>query len=701
MAQAQMLLEHVRKLDIRPADRCLQLASMAFDVASAEIGMALVAGAALVILEDNDRVFGETLAKACEQYQITHFMCVPNALETCPIDALFSTVRCIVVGGTSCPPALVKRFGKTRMFKNAYGPTETTVFASISDALIPNKEDTHLLGLVSIGRPIQNTQIYILDASLNPLPVGVAGELYISGAGLARGYLGRSGLTAERFVANPFAQPGTIGARMYRSGDLARWTEDGVLEYLDRADGQVKIRGFRIELGEIEAALNSMPSIAQCTVQAIGKDAAKQLVAYLVAAASTDADAEASIPKPSTLRAMLSNTLPDYMVPAAFVVLEALPLTPNGKLDARALPAPEIAGEGDYRPPVTEHEQLIAALFAELTGATRVGLDDSFFALGGHSLLAMRLTARVNQACGAELSLRAIFESPTPESLALQLGKQRVKRTYRPLLTLNKTGRMPRLFCLPPAGGIATVYKNLSLALGSDHPVEGLQARGVDDDEDQFDSTMAQATQSYVDAITELQPSGPYYLLGMSLGGTIAQEVAVQLEAKGETVAAVFLIDTMTQYELPDNHSKTENEQLSELLAGLVQKDPTTDQALTPNTDELLTIFQKEWEDYGMVPVGTPRAYFLKTLKNSLMSSSLVKNHAARQCQSPIIFFKGTLDGERNFESFDWQPYTAQPIIHHKVASKHAEMLWQPASYQLIARVVKDVMANDVRSSKT
>jgi len=701
MAQAQMLLEHVRKLDIRPADRCLQLASMAFDVASAEIGMALVAGAALVILEDNDRVFGETLAKACEQYRITHFMCVPNALETCPIDALFSTVRCIVVGGTSCPPALVKRFGKTRMFKNAYGPTETTVFASISDALIPNEEDTHLSGLVSIGRPIQNTQIYILDASLNPLPVGVAGELYISGAGLARGYLGRSGLTAERFVANPFAQPGTIGARMYRSGDLARWTEDGVLEYLDRADGQVKIRGFRIELGEIEAALNSMPGIAQCTVQAIGKDDAKQLVAYLVAAASTDVDAEASIPKPSTLRAMLSNTLPDYMVPAAFVVLEALPLTPNGKLDARALPAPEIAGEGDYRPPVTEHEQLIAALFAELTGATRVGLDDSFFALGGHSLLAMRLTARVNQACGAELSLRAIFESPTPESLALHLGSQRVERTYRPLLTLNKTGRMPRLFCLPPAGGIATVYKNLSLALGSDHPVEGLQARGVDDDEDQFDSTMAQATQSYVDAITELQPSGPYYLLGMSLGGTIAQEVAVQLEAKGETVAAVFLIDTMTQYELPDNQSKTENEQLSELLAGLVQKDPTTDQALTPNTDELLTIFQKEWEDYGMVPVGTPRAYFLKTLKNSLMSSSLIKNHAARQCQSPIVFFKGTLDGERNTESFDWQPYTAQPIIHHKVASKHAEMLWQPASYQLIARVVQDVMANDVKSSKT
>jgi amino acid adenylation domain-containing protein/non-ribosomal peptide synthase protein (TIGR01720 family) len=411
MTQAQMLLEHVNKLDIRPADNCLQLASIAFDVASAEVGMALVAGASIVILEKNELAHGETLESICDRYRVSHFMCIPHLLEACPIEAVFNTVRCIVVGGTSCPPALVKRFAKNRIFKNAYGPTETTVFASIGDALNPDTEKNGISGLVSIGRPIQNTQIYILDANLNPLPVGLAGELYIAGAGLARGYLGRAGLTAERFVANPF----TPGTRMYRSGDLARWTEDGVLEYLGRADAQVKIRGFRIELGEIEAALVSIPGIAQCTVQARGEDGAKQLVAYLVAGTGTAADAP--IPETSALRGALASTLPDYMLPAAFVVLESLPLTPNGKLDVRALPAPEITGEGEYRAPVTEHEQLVARLFTELTGAKRVGLGDSFFALGGDSISAIRLVS-LARARNAHLTVRSIFEHPSVQALA-------------------------------------------------------------------------------------------------------------------------------------------------------------------------------------------------------------------------------------------------------------------------------------------
>ncbi|MBZ1351826.1 non-ribosomal peptide synthetase, partial [Alcaligenaceae bacterium LF4-65] len=217
--------------------------------------------------------------------------------------------------------------------------------------------------------------------------------------------------------------------RMYRSGDLARWTEDGVLEYLGRADAQVKIRGFRIELGEIEAALVAIPGIAQCTVQARGEDGAKQLVAYLVAGAGTgagvsaDGGSEATIPETSALRSILSSTLPDYMAPAAFVVLESLPLTPNGKLDVRALPAPEITGEGEYRAPVTEHEQLVASLFAELTGATRVGLDDSFFALGGHSLVAMRLLSQLRTRTGLELALRVLFEHPTVAGVAQALDQ--------------------------------------------------------------------------------------------------------------------------------------------------------------------------------------------------------------------------------------------------------------------------------------
>jgi non-ribosomal peptide synthetase component F len=207
---------------------------------------------------------------------------------------------------------------------------------------------------------------------------------------------------------------------MYRSGDLARWNEDGVLEYLGRADAQVKIRGFRIELGEIEAALLAIPGIAQCTVQARGEDGAKQLVAYLVAGV----DADVAIPETSAVRSALATTLPDYMVPVAFVVLASLPLTPNGKLDVRALPAPEITGEGEYRAPVTEHEQLVARLFAELTGATRVGLDDSFFALGGDSISAIRLVS-LARARNAHLTVRTIFEHPSVQALAAAIEVRR------------------------------------------------------------------------------------------------------------------------------------------------------------------------------------------------------------------------------------------------------------------------------------
>ncbi|MFL5000740.1 MAG: amino acid adenylation domain-containing protein, partial [Xanthobacteraceae bacterium] len=378
--------------------RVLQFASPSFDAAISEIAMALVSGAAL-ILPGAERS-GEALARLVDEQNVTHATLPPAVLadlsENLPLETL-------IVAGEACPADVVARWSPGRRMMNAYGPTETTVCAAMSEALSGASAPP-------IGRPIWNTQIYVLDGGLEPVPAGVAGELYIAGAGLARGYLHRPGLTAERFVADPF---GPAGSRMYRSGDLARWRPDGVLEFLGRADHQVKLRGFRIEPGEIEAALVGHGGVAQAAVIAREDGGDKRLVAYVVAAAGATAD-------PSLLRAHIGRTLPDYMVPTAIVVLDRLPLTPNGKLDRRALPAPAKMTHAE-RLPRTPQEEVLCGLFAEILGVERLGIDDDFFALGGHSLLATRLISRIRAVLGVEPAIRTLFEAPRVEALAKRL----------------------------------------------------------------------------------------------------------------------------------------------------------------------------------------------------------------------------------------------------------------------------------------
>ncbi|OJF15837.1 non-ribosomal peptide synthetase [Couchioplanes caeruleus] len=422
---ASLAATAVDRMSLTPDSRVLQFASVGFDVAVFELTMALCVGGQLVLTPDEVRVAGPALTEFLHERRITHMILPPSLVAALPADCELPAGSTILVGTETVPPDLIGRWAGRLNLLAAYGLTEATV----NSTLWPAKPDWN--ASVPIGVPDPNTTVYVLDARLRPVPPGVVGELYVSGRGLARGYLGKPGLTAERFVACPFGPPGT---RMYRTGDRARWRTDGNLDFLGRVDEQVKIRGFRIELGEISGALSGHPRVRQAAVVADRDGEHTRLIGYAVTG-------DDPVP-PADLRAYLAESLPDYMVPAAVVVLaDPLPLTPNGKLDRRALPRPDWSTmTGDERP-VTAEQHTLAELFAEILGLPAVGIHDNFFALGGHSMAAMRLIGRIRSAFGADLTIREVFDTPTVAGLAGQLAGATSARP--PLAATERPAELP------------------------------------------------------------------------------------------------------------------------------------------------------------------------------------------------------------------------------------------------------------------
>ncbi|WP_085168577.1 non-ribosomal peptide synthetase, partial [Mycobacterium celatum] len=387
-------------LQPEPGQVWTQCHSYAFDYSVWEIWGALLHGGRLLVVPEqvtrSPRDFHELLVSQ----RVGVLSQTPSAVGVLASEGLESTT--LVVAAEACPAELVDRWAPGRVMVNAYGPTETTVYASMSAPLRPGS------GSPPIGSPVPGAALFVLDSWLRPVPVGAVGELYVAGTGVGVGYVGRTPLTASRFVACPF---GGAGTRMYRTGDLVRWRVDGQLDYLGRADEQVKIRGYRIELGEIQSVLSGLEGVQQAAV-IVREDrpGGKRLVGYVIGTAD-----------PAQVREELAQRLPDYMVPAAVVAVESLPLTPNGKLDKRALPAPEYTG-GAYRTPANAIEEILAGIYAQVLGLERVGVDDSFFDLGGDSLSAMRVIAAVNTSLDAGLAVRAVFEAPTVAQLASRIG---------------------------------------------------------------------------------------------------------------------------------------------------------------------------------------------------------------------------------------------------------------------------------------
>ncbi|WP_344318934.1 amino acid adenylation domain-containing protein, partial [Streptomyces yatensis] len=396
---------------VRPGDRVLQFSSPSFDASVLELCSSLLAGAALVVPPQGP-LLGAELAAVLREKRVTHALIPPAALATVPPEELHDGLpdfRTLIVGAEACPADLVDVWAPGRRMVNSYGPTEATVVATWTDALAAGS------GAPPIGRPLPNTRVFVLDEAARQVPVGVTGELCVSGAGLARGYLDRPGLTAERFTACPFGPP---GSRMYRTGDLVRWNADGELEFLGRADHQVKIRGFRIELGEVEAALARHPRVGTAVVTVREDEPGqKRLVAYLVPPGG------GTPPKAAEVRAAAARVLPAHMVPSAYVVLDAFPLTPHRKIDRQALPAPRSAPDGHSRQvaPRTPAEEALARIWSEVLPVDTVGVEDDFLGLGGDSILGVRLLTRVRAELGVELSLRDLLDARTVARLAGRL----------------------------------------------------------------------------------------------------------------------------------------------------------------------------------------------------------------------------------------------------------------------------------------
>ncbi|MFC9654113.1 amino acid adenylation domain-containing protein, partial [Streptomyces sp. NPDC056937] len=395
---------------VRPGDRVLLTASPSFDASILEVLSGLGLGGALVI-SPAGVVSAEDLVELLVRHRVNHAFLVPALLSALPVVEL-PDLRSLMVGAEAVSADLVARWAPGRRMVNAYGPSEASVAVTFSDAL-----SAEVWGVPPIGRPVGNARVYVLDGWLRPVPVGVAGELFVGGGGVAQGYVGLRGLTAERFVADPF---GGVGARMYRTGDVVRWCAEGVLEFVGRSDDQVKVRGFRIELGEVESALAGHPDIAQAVVLALpvpGAGSAKRLVAYVVPGAG-------AVPTAAGLREFLAGVLPEYMVPSAFVTLDALPLMPNGKVDRKALPSPEPGGvEGaGYVAPRSATEETLCGIWARVLGLERVGVDDNFFDLGGDSILSIQVVSQA-RAAGLRISPKDVFDRQSVRALAEHLSR--------------------------------------------------------------------------------------------------------------------------------------------------------------------------------------------------------------------------------------------------------------------------------------
>jgi amino acid adenylation domain-containing protein len=518
-----------REPGLTASDVLVAVTTLSFDIAGLELYLPLITGARVVIAPAETSSDSRALAELLQQSGATVMQATPTTWRMlvdsgwnrgAPLKAL--------CGGEALPVPLAEQLVELGVeLWNMYGPTETTIWSTCSRV---RKAEP-----ITIGRPIANTLLYILDARRNPVPVGVAGELWIGGDGLARGYRGRPDLTDERFVADPF--PSSPGARMYRTGDRARYRADGNVEYLGRIDHQVKVRGFRIELGEIETVLASHPAVASAVVTARRSGAEAELAAYVIAKG-------VPVAAPA-LRQYLAHKLPAYMVPSTVTILDAFPLTANGKLDRNALPEPmrERSDQRELVAPRTALEKKLAAIWERELGINPIGVTDNFFDLGVTSILAASLFAAIEHELGDTLPLGAIFTAPTIEALANLLEADDMQSRWTSLVPIQPAGTEPPIFCVHGGAGTILHLEPLARRLGSEQPFYGLQSRGLYGGVLVAPATVEEMASHYLSEMRQVHRGGPWRLAGYCFGAIVAFEMAQRLLADGEKVELLAMFN--------------------------------------------------------------------------------------------------------------------------------------------------------------
>jgi amino acid adenylation domain-containing protein len=670
-------------------DKLLAVTTISFDIAGLELFLPLITGAQIVLADAAAAKDGRILLDIIQKEKITVMQATPYTWRIM-LEAGWDKEKIrVICGGEALPMDLAQSIlARATELWNVYGPTETTIWSTIKQITVDDKN-------ISIGRPVDNTGIYVLDKFLNPVGAGVAGEIYISGAGVAKGYLNQPALTAEKFVANPFDD----GQLMYRTGDLGTFTADGELMYVSRVDAQVKIRGYRIETGEIEYNLVQATDINQAVVIArADNNGVDKLVAYVVVNDGVD-HAETPAELINNWRSELKNSLPDYMIPDNFIIIPQMPLTPNGKVDKKSLaaqgPSPT-EHVNHYAPPRTDVEKIVADIWIELLGIEKVGIYDNFFELGGHSLIAVQVMARIEKETGKRLPLAILFENSTVEKLALMLHLDGKSITWDSLVPIKPKGTKVPIYIVHGAGLNVLLFNTLATHMDADQPVYGLQAKGLNGIDEPL-KRIEDIAAHYIASIRAQNPNGPYALAGFSFGGIIAFEMAKQLEALNLEVKMLAMFDTYayrtTHYDpLLTKYIKKGLYLGRQIWYSLTFQDgfkKTFENRAKAVNRGITRLFWKMKYGNKQEQVG----FFGYANKIDEMNNIASKHYRIAPYEIAVELFRAEIRSFYldDFEYMGWKPYALKGVNIHKIPGEHNTIFKEPND-KLFARILQDCL---------